>query len=73
VPIFVNLSSVLKVTSVSAGDGTSMALTSSQVLTWGGNSDGQLGTGSSAAFSTRPALVTLPSGAGLAIVPSTGP
>jgi alpha-tubulin suppressor-like RCC1 family protein len=73
VPASVSLLSGLKVTSVSAGDFTSMALTSSsQVLTWGDNQHGQLGTGTSADFSTLPALVTLPAGSGLVTAISSG-
>jgi len=63
VPVPVRLPARVRIRAVSAGVLSSMALsTTGQVWTWGDNSRGELGTGSTAAHSLRPALVRLPAG-----------
>jgi alpha-tubulin suppressor-like RCC1 family protein len=52
-----------KVTAISASCGTGHALTSKgQILSWGGNAFGELGTGSTADLSKLPVRVKLPAG-----------
>ncbi len=61
-PVAVSLPSGTTVTAIAAGDGHSLALTSSgQVLAWGWNFYGQLGNGTTTNSST-PVPVSLPSG-----------
>jgi alpha-tubulin suppressor-like RCC1 family protein len=63
VPVMVSLPRGTRVISVSAGLDSSMALTNSrQVLTWGVNQHGELGTSSTATDSSVPGLVRLPAG-----------
>lgn len=62
VPVWVDLPTGVKVTAVSAGGDSAVALTSTgQVLAWGDNLSGQLGDGSKA-NSARPVWVKLPKG-----------
>ena len=62
VPVQVALPSGTIVTAVAGGDHHSLALTSSgQVLSWGSNSNGQLGNGTTT-DSSIPVLVSLPAG-----------
>jgi len=63
VPLPVNLPASIRIRSVFASSGTSMALsTTGQVWTWGFNDWGQLGDGSTVDHRRRPGLVRLPAG-----------
>lgn len=63
VPVPVNLPASVRIRSVFASSGTSMALsTTGQVWTWGFNDSGQLGNGSTVEHRRRPGLVRLPAG-----------
>src|SRR5450756_2229802 len=62
-PVAVSLPSGTTVTAIAAGYNHSLALTSSgQVLAWGYNGDGELGTGNGTTNSSIPVAVSLPSG-----------
>ncbi len=62
-PVPVSLPAGTTITAISAGDASSLALSSTgTVYAWGINNAGQLGIGSSAADSTTPVAVTLPAG-----------
>ena len=66
VPVFAALPSGAKVVAVAAGADGVVALTSAgEVLTWGDNSAGDLGTGGTRKFSCKPVQVRLPKGAGV--------
>ncbi|HET7013097.1 MAG TPA: hypothetical protein VFI65_04265 [Streptosporangiaceae bacterium] len=66
VPVFAALPKGAKVTSIAAGAEGVVALTSAgQVLTWGANFAGQLGTGGTRKFSCKPVPAKLPKGAGV--------
>ncbi len=63
VPVFAALPSGAKVVAVAAGADGAIALTSAgEVLTWGDNSAGELGTGTARKFSCKPVQVKLPKG-----------
>jgi alpha-tubulin suppressor-like RCC1 family protein len=63
VPVRVSLPRGTRVTSVSAGFSNSMALTNfRQVLVWGTNQHGELGTGTATGFGLLPTPVKLPAG-----------
>lgn len=63
VPLPVNLPAMIRIRSVFAAVGTSMALsTTGKVWTWGFNDRGQLGNGSTVDHRRRPGLVRLPAG-----------
>ncbi len=63
VPVQVALPGGTKVTAIAAGFANGLALTSThQLWAWGDNSAGQLGSGTSAAGSNVPVLVSMPAG-----------
>lgn len=65
VPVRAALPRGTRITSVRAGCFHTIALTASgQVMTWGSNSDGQLGRGKRGAVSATPGKVTFPPGTG---------
>src|SRR5450756_149320 len=63
IPVAVSLPSGTTVTAIAGGGQHSLALTSTgQVLAWGYNGDGELGTGNGTTNSSIPVAVSLPSG-----------